>query len=245
MLGGIDEAGRGPVFGPMVVAGVSGLYQETFKELGVRDSKLLPEPKRAALAKEIRALARRVEVLTISAEEIDRRRGDETLNEIEVTMFAIIGRRLKVDELFMDACDVDALRFGRDVARHLGATKNSARIVAEHKADVSYPIVSAASIIAKVRRDFEVAKMALPLEKKLGRPLGSGYAHDASTVRFLEEWVRKFGDLPPGTRRSWDTARVIEARALTKTLDQFDLPSALPVPSLVPRKSPVPTPARR
>ena len=236
MLGGIDEAGRGPVFGPMVVAGVSGLYQETFKELGVKDSKLLVEPKRAALAKEIRALARRVEVLTISAEEIDRRRREETMNEIEVSMFAIIGRRLKVEELFMDACDVNALRFGRDVARHLGATANQARIVAEHKADATYPIVSAASIIAKVRRDHEVAKMALPLEKKLGMPLGSGYSHDVVTTRFLEEWVRRFGELPPGTRLSWDTARIVEARALTKTLDHFAGPTTIPVASIAPRK---------
>lgn len=224
LLGGIDEAGRGPVFGPLVVAGVSGVDQDVFRSLGVRDSKQLTEPKRAALAKEIRRAARRVEVVVIGAEEIDLRRANETLNEIEVAAFAYVARRLKVVELFVDAADVDAPRFGRLIQNHLGSTADVRRIVSEHRADATYPVVSAASIIAKVRRDHEVAKMAIPLERKLGLPLGSGYPHDALTIRFLEEWMRRMGAFPAGTRRGWDTARMIEARVKTRTLDSFDGP---------------------
>jgi ribonuclease HII len=226
----------------MVVGGVSGLYQETFKDLGVKDSKLLSETKRNLLGTEIRRVARRVELLPISADEIDRRRRDETMNTIEVSMFAIVARRLRADELFLDAADVDAARFGRRVGSHLAATTSVPRIVSEHKADLHHPIVSAASIVAKVRRDFEVARLALPLEKKLGLPMGSGYPHDPLTIRFLETWVKRFGSLPPHTRRSWDTARMIEARALTKSLDEFVVPAAVvPMPGS-PRS---PLPARR
>lgn len=230
MLGGIDEAGRGPVFGPLVVAGVSGLDQEAFRALGVKDSKQLSEPKRAALAKEIRKVARRVEVLLIPADEIDARRASETLNEIEVAAFSYIARRLKVVELFVDAADVDAPRFGRLIQHHLGAKTDVRRIVSEHRADAAYPVVSAASIVAKVRRDYEVAKMAIPLEKRLGLPLGSGYPHDPNTVRFLEEWMRRFGEFPAGTRRGWDTARMIETRVKTKPLEAFAEPPTAPAP---------------
>lgn len=224
MIGGIDEAGRGPVFGPLVVAGVSGLDQETFRTLGVRDSKVLSDRQRRELAAEIHRVARRVETIRISADDIDQRRRDETLNEIEVTAFAYVARRLGAQEVFVDAADVDESRFSREIFRHLGTDAGVEKVVAEHKADARYPVVSAASIIAKVRRDQEVARMALPLEKKLGLPFGSGYPHDAATIRFMETYLQRFGTLPAGTRRSWDTARAIEARYRTPRLERFATP---------------------
>lgn len=78
------------------------------------------------------------------------------------------------------------------------------KVVSEHKADDTYPVVGAASIVAKVARDAAVAELARKLEPRLGIPLGSGY-HDPHTDRFLRAW--EFGDLPDGTRRSWASAR--------------------------------------
>lgn len=221
VIGGIDEAGRGPVFGPMVVAGVSGTNQQLFRDLGVRDSKVLSPEKRTRLAREIEEVARKVETILIDSADIDQRRDDETLNEIEVSAFAVIARRLNVLELFVDAVDVIAPRFGRDILRHLGPEAGLMRIVAEHKADVTYPVVSAASIIAKVQRDREVARMGRPLEKEIGLPVGSGYATDPITIRFLEAYYAQRHTLPVGTRLSWDTARALESRFKTRKLEEF------------------------
>lgn len=230
MLGGIDEAGRGPVFGPLVVAGVSGPDQESFRDLGVRDSKVLSPVHRRRLSQEIERVARRVESVIVPAEEIDRRRSDETLNEIEVSAFAWIARRLGATELFVDAADVNASRFGVEIMRHLRPETEVSKLVAEHKADARYPVVSAASIIAKVRRDEEVARMAAPLERELGQPFGSGYPSDPVTIAFLERYHLQNGRLPLGTRTSWETARTIVARSRTRPLDRFGPPFVTPGP---------------
>jgi len=221
VIGGIDEAGRGPVFGPMVVAGVSGTDQKSFRDLGVKDSKVLSPERRTRLARDIEEVARRVETIHIDSSGIDQRRGDETLNEIEVSAFAVIARRLNVLELFVDAADVIAPRFGRDILRHLGPEAGVMRIVAEHRADSTYPIVSAASIIAKVQRDREVARLARPLEKEIGLPLGSGYAADPVTMKFLETYYQRRSTLPAGTRLSWATARGLESRLKSRKLEEF------------------------
>ncbi|HLE48381.1 MAG TPA: ribonuclease HII [Candidatus Thermoplasmatota archaeon] len=221
MIGGIDEAGRGPVFGPMVVAGVSGADQETFRALGVKDSKLLAPERRTRLARDIEGVARRIESVHIDAMDIDQRRADETLNEIEVSAFAVIARKLGVPELFVDAADVVAPRFGRDILRHLGPEAGVVRIVAEHRADSTYPVVSAASIIAKVQRDREVARLGRPLEKEIGLPVGSGYSTDPVTMTFLEAYFQRRRTLPAGTRLSWETARALESRLKTRKLEEF------------------------
>lgn len=223
VLVGIDEAGRGPVFGPLVVAGVSGDNQEAFRALGVRDSKLLAAARRRELVPEICRVATKVVTVVVSADDIDGRRtaGEENLNEIEVVAFGRIAKRLAGDELFLDAADVNAERFGKLVAAKVGRRSPYTRIVSEHRGDLTYPIVSAASIIAKVRRDREVRRLARPLEKELGLPFGSGYSHDETTRAFLEQYRRTFGKFPAGTRWSWDTVRRLESRVLTRRLEDF------------------------
>ena len=80
-------------------------------------------------------------------------------------------------------------------------------IKSEHKADLNYPVVSAASIIAKVERDNEIKKLA----EKYGA-IGSGYPGDEVTVKFLKNWMEENNSLPDFARNSWDTSR----RALDK-----------------------------
>ena len=94
-------------------------------------------------------------------------------------------------------------------------------IISKHKADDIYPVVSAASILAKTRRDEEVQKIADELEKKLNLPLGSGYPADTITQKFLRQWVKIYGKLPPHTRHSWKTAINILKENSTKKLDEF------------------------
>jgi ribonuclease HII len=81
-------------------------------------------------------------------------------------------------------------------------------VVAEHRADKNHLVVAAASILAKVERDRSVRE----IEKSLGLKIGSGYPSDPATVRFLEEWVKEHGELPPFARKSWKTAERVKAR---------------------------------
>lgn len=226
---GIDEAGRGPVVGPLVVAGVMVEDPAPLAELGCRDSKLVSPAKREFIARTLRNdPGVRIEVRVITADVLDAERQSRGLNQIESDRFRDIALAFKPDLLYVDACDTDPKRFGREVARGLG---RKTKVVSEHKADDSYPVVGAASIIAKVTRDAAISELARRLERKLEMPLGSGYAHDERTRLFLAAWLAKFGDLPEGTRRSWQTVKdMLAPRAAS--LDEFVAPRpGLPLPT--------------
>ncbi|MGQ9460563.1 MAG: ribonuclease HII, partial [Candidatus Bathyarchaeaceae archaeon] len=82
------------------------------------------------------------------------------------------------------------------------------QIISEHKADAKYPIVSAASILAKVERD----KVISELRDKHGN-IGCGYVTDSNTIKFLEDWIRKFGSYPDFVRSSWKPAKKLKTKA--------------------------------
>ncbi len=216
MICGVDEAGRGPVLGPMVVAAVKVKSDRALRRLKVKDSKLLTRQKREELAPKIREVSE-VEVTVITAEEIDLYREDESLNRLEARYFAALIDKLSPDRVFVDAADVVEERFGRMVCAGLRCRPE---MVCEHKADVRYPVVSAASIIAKTTRDALIDD----IQSELGVPIGSGYAHDETTRAFLERWIRDNGDFPPHTRRSWRTAKEIYSLSkVAKLTDWMEL----------------------
>ena len=217
-LAGIDEAGRGPVVGPLVVAGVAVPDPMVLKKIGCTDSKALTPGKREMMDRKIRGLPEvRVEVRVITPEVLDAERSRRTLNGIEVQRFQEIALALQAPTVVVDAADVDARRFGRQVASKLPAHMV---VVSEHKADENHIVVGAASIVAKVARDAAIAELARRLERRLAMPLGSGYAHDPNTQAFLRAWHERFGDLPEGTRQSWATIKAMLAPQPT-SLDQF------------------------
>lgn len=213
---GIDEAGRGPVVGPLVVGLVQG-DPETFRRMGVKDSKLLTPKRRLELAEGIRAKAERVEVVETSAAELDERMGRASLNRVEVECFAELGRRVDAPTYYLDACDTNPVRFGNAFLALL-LREPPPRVVSEHRADLRYPLVGAASIVAKVRRDDVVARIAERLEPEVGLPLGSGYTHDERTRRFLQRYLELNGRLPPEARAQWATSRQLLARRRQTTL---------------------------
>jgi len=88
--------------------------------------------------------------------------------------------------------------------------------VAENFADRKYPVVSAASIIAKVERDKEIKK----LHKKYGF-FGSGYTSDERTIRFLKDWIKKNKEFPDIVRKTWVTAEELKKLKEQKKLDGF------------------------
>ncbi len=205
-LAGIDEAGRGPVIGPMVIAAV--VVDEDnvpkLEELGVRDSKKLSPKRREGLFDEIIKLLDDYVILELWPGEIDSREG--TLNEFEVDNFvkSLNSLKIKPDVVYIDAADVKEERFGEDIRKRLDF---EAEIVAEHKADDKFVPVSAASILAKVTRDRAIER----LKEQYGE-IGSGYPSDPRTRAFLEEYYRQHGEFPPIVRRSWKTLRKIEEK---------------------------------
>ena len=218
MICGVDEAGRGPVIGPLVVAGVTFENDLELIKNNVRDSKKITQNRRNILAKKIKEISTNYEILVISASDIDDMRKVMTLNEIEVNAFSKVIQKLKAEICYVDAADVNESRFSKDILSKLSFKP---KIISKHKADDIYPIVGAASILAKTKRDKEVYKIEQDLKKKLNLPLGSGYPADPITQKFLKEWVHNFGRLPPHTRHSWKTAQKILKESNIKKLDKF------------------------
>jgi ribonuclease HII len=211
LIAGVDEAGRGPVIGPLVIAGVSIDENDLPKlvDLGVKDSKLLSPQRREKLSSQIRKVALNCHIVWLSPAEIDRvvesKRKLHKLNRLEAVTMAKVIAVLKPDVVYVDASDILADRFGEHIAENLSF---SPKIISEHKADIKYPIVSAASIVAKVKRD----KVISQLQKKHGN-IGCGYPSDPNTIKFLEYCIRNFGSYPDFVRKSWKTAKRIKGEA--------------------------------
>jgi ribonuclease HII len=203
LVGGADEAGRGCLVGPLVIAGVSATRSgvRELKELGVRDSKALSSRRREILYTEILKVCSHTYWAHIEPAEIDTvvRTGKKyrKLNYLEALYFAKVIDQLDASRVTVDACDSVPRRFKENVCDNL---KTRCSVRALHKADRDYPIVSAASIIAKVERDREVEK----LRRKHG-DFGSGYPSDPSTRVFFIERMRKGEPLPEYARKSWKT----------------------------------------
>ncbi len=214
MIAGADEAGRGPVFGPMVLCGVllDELMLKELKAAGVRDSKLLTPRRRESLAELIAQKAARYEIIELAPAEIDESRLNKkiNLNELEAMNFAQILDRLRPEIAYVDSTDPNPAMFKERIQRYL---RTKPKLVVENFADRRYVIVAAASIVAKVRRDQRVAE----LRERYG-DLGSGYSSDPRTIAFLKRWVREHGKLPEFARRSWETAQRIEGEAKQKKL---------------------------
>ncbi|MFX1560712.1 MAG: ribonuclease HII [Promethearchaeota archaeon] len=219
-VAGIDEAGRGPMIGPMVICGVliDSEKLPKLEQIGVKDSKTLSHSRRLKLKEKIEKVATKIEIRSVSAADIDRLRKRTTLNEIEITEFVAIAKKLKPQELYLDAADVKANRFGEKVGNLSGLVVKGSVIISEHKADEKYPVVSAASIVAKVERDRVIAGY----HRKYG-DFGSGYPSDPKTVDFVTNLVRNNQKLPPIVRKSWDSVRKIMENESTEqsTLDSL------------------------
>ena len=214
---GVDDAGRGPVIGPLVIAGVvvdeSKLDQ--LKKLGVKDSKMLTASTRSRLFKEIPEIVDECHVVELSAGDLDkivnRAPKFQRLNLMEAKAMAQVIEKLKPDIAYVDSSDTRTERFKNNILDCLSSTP---RIVSEHKADINYPVVSAASIMAKVHRDGRIEE----IKREYGE-VGSGYAHDPATRKFLKDYYRRKGDFPPIVRRSWKTLAYIIADLTQTSLD--------------------------
>ena len=213
MICGVDEAGKGPVMGPMVVAAVSVENAKLIEKLGFKDSKLLSSQRRLELFNLIKQNYS-YEIEIINVEEIDEYRMKNQLNLLNRKAFEKVISRLNPKVAYVDAADVNEERFGREIKINL-TNPNDTDVISMHKADSMIPVVAAASIIAKQTRELEIKK----LKKEIG-DFGSGYPSDERTIKFLKSYFHDNSRWPPGTRKSWKTIERI--RPVVKLSDFGD-----------------------
>ncbi len=208
---GIDDAGRGPIIGPMVLAGVLADERqiEILKQLGAKDSKLLTPRRRDYLAKRINSFIYDSCIVRIYPTEIDNSlNGGTNLNKVEAIKAAEIinslmkkvnDMKLQEVEIIIDCPSPNRVSWKNYVLKYV---KDTAKINmrCEHKADVNHAIVSAASILAKVTRDEEVEK----LKKKYDIECGSGYPSDPLCKKFMKEHGDEYAKLGI-VRKTWAT----------------------------------------
>jgi len=216
---GIDDAGRGPVIGPMILAGCL-LNKETekeLKELGVKDSKQLTAKRREFLAEKIREKAETFEIVITKPLEIDEKMNKGiNLNSIEAIKTAQIINKINKGynkiKVVVDCPSVNITTW-QDFLKTKIKNLRNLEISCEHKADRNHVSVSAASILAKSTREKEMDK----LKKIYGNEIGSGYTSDATTIKFLEKQGAKYKD--SGIfRKTWITWKKIFSDSKQKKL---------------------------
>jgi ribonuclease HII len=211
MICGVDEAGKGPVIGPLVVAAVKVSNAKDIENLGFKDSKLLSKKKRKELAKLIKdRFDYAVEI--IEPEIVDKYRRQNKMNQLNREAFERVISKLNPNVAYVDAADVNEKRFGDEIKKGL-KNQNDTDVISMHKADAKIPVVAAASIIAKETREREIAR----IRAKIG-DFGSGYPADEKTIKFLKSFYSDKGKWPEGTRKSWKTLDRIRP---VKTLEEF------------------------
>ena len=201
LICGVDDAGRGSLLGPLVIAGVSVKKSKIRKlsAMGVRDSKKLTPLAREKLYKKIIDFVDDYYVARIHPRTIDRNVIQHKLNFLEAKYMAKVISKLKPTVSYVDSCDVNPLRFGKEISR----LSNNSKIRSYHHADSRFVIVSAASILAKVNRDRAIAKL------RKNHDLGSGYPSDSKTINFVADWISKEQEIPSFVRKSWKPVQTL------------------------------------
>ena len=204
LIGGVDEAGRGSVIGPLVVAGISigknGISR--LHKLGIRDSKTLTPTARANFFGNIIQFANSLYVSKIHCHEVDSYVFFNGLNELEAIGMAEVINNIHATKVYVDACDINLERFKNSIKKYLWTPKP--KIYCLHHADCSNVVVSAASIVAKIIRDNEVQRI-----RKVYHDIGSGYPSDKKTMFFIKKWVTRYKAAPHFARKSWRPLRIM------------------------------------
>ncbi len=194
---GIDEAGRGPLLGPMVLAGlcIDKSDLPLFKALEVQDSKLFAKnattlKRRAALAAKLKADFQH-QIIVVDAIEIDHFvASGPGLNVLEQIKAQELIQALPAQEVILDGATLfrPLIRPGVKAINH---------------ADRDFFVVAGASILAKETRDQQLAKLLEPFQAEYGPIAGGGYAN-GQTLKFVRWYLRQKGELPPFYRKSYN-----------------------------------------
>lgn len=209
---GIDEAGRGPVLGSMFVAGIATPEPDMLPE-GVADSKTVPPETRERLVDAMEADNRiDTAVIEVTVDEIDTCR---SITERTARATAEIIDRLTEasSRITVDTGEADTDKYRNRIIRHSQAEYDIDVLV---EADVTVPVVSAASLLAKAYREHHVDSL-----RATYGAIGSGYPADPTTRSFLADYVVEHGELPACARGTWQTSRDIIEASAQATVDEF------------------------
>ena len=216
MVVGADEAGKGPVLGPMVAGAVRADPADL--PPGLADSKKLSPARREELAEKVREHPEiRVATAAIQPPRIDAPETDMNSLGVEAQAEAVAAIAKPGDDVVADAADTDESRFGRRLRDAVEAAGTAVDVTAEHGADETHAVVSAASVVAKVERD----RLLADIDAEYDREVGSGYPSDSTTREFLADYVEEHGDLPTCARRTWSTCEDVLAAAEQSGLSDF------------------------
>ncbi len=196
---GIDEAGRGPVIGPLIIAGVLINKKDIIKleKIGATDSKLVSQKQRELISAEVKKKFD-WKIIEVKPSEIDEAIDGSVelnLNWLEARKCAEIINSFDVDEVYIDCPSPNIKAYTNYLKKLLN---KEVKLIVEHKADVKYVVVGAASILAKVVREVEVKK----IEKKVGESIGTGYPSNPICQEFLKNNWDKYPNI---FRKSWVT----------------------------------------
>jgi len=213
---GIDEAGRGPVIGPLVICGtlIETKQKNKLKKLGIKDSKLLSPKKREEIYEQIKDSVEH-EVIAIKPDEIDKSVSKNELNKLEAKHSGIIVEKLRASTAILDCPTANKLGYSKDVREFMNKD-NKCKLICEFKADLNYIEVACASIIAKVTRDNIIKEM----HKEYG-DFGSGYPSDPKTKEFVSKNYKKYKDEPELFRKQWQTYKDAVEKNKQKSLGDF------------------------
>lgn len=187
--------------------------EEKLRKIGVKDSKMLKPHQREKLYPLIKKIAKDYVALKISAREIDEMMRTRNLNIIEAEKMAQIIKTLGADTAYVDTPQASTEKFK---AILLNLAKNHTKIIAENYCDETYPVYSAASIIAKVERDAEVEK----IKKIVDFDFGVGYSHDQRSIEFVKKCLKDKKCLEY-IRHSWVTVDGLKSKKEQKSLREY------------------------
>ncbi|MDD3244560.1 MAG: ribonuclease HII [Candidatus ainarchaeum sp.] len=220
IIAGIDEAGRGCVLGPMVLAicAIDEKKDGFFRDIGVKDSKLLSKQKREDLFSVIEQNCIEYKIIVVPAEELNVLMDGYSLNEIEAQKVVDLLKAIKsADKVILDSPDTIAEKYTKRVRSILKKEDNKKfdklDILSEHKADYKYMSVACASILAKVTRD----KL---MNNLVGFEL-SGYSSDPKTIDYLKNYFLEHKKFPEFTRLKWKTVDNIVKDLYQKKISWF------------------------
>jgi ribonuclease HII len=211
VIAGIDEAGRGSVIGPLVVAGVSLKKSklDLLADLGLKSSKMLSRKTRANLFGQIIDSVDSICVLILSTNDIDSSVFLRGLNKLEAEAMAEVINNIQPDNVYVDCCDVNPIRYKNYLKKYINY--KYCKLYSFHHADELHIVVSAASIIAKIVRDAQIYEI-----RKSHCNIGSGYPSDKLTMRFIRNYIRRSGDTPTFVRKSWKPVKIMLNESIEK-----------------------------
>jgi ribonuclease HII len=190
--------------------------EEHLRKIGVKDSKKLTPKRREELAPKIEEIAKSVLVMRVQPCRIDKLRSEGVnLDRIEAIKMAEIISMSNADSIYVDSLTHNPKKFMGVIMEHLNDKKPEMNV--ENYADETYPVVSAASIVAKVERDAAIQE----IKEKVKFDFGVGYSHDERTVKFVEGLIRSRKPLPSFVRQSWITTQLLKEASWQRRLKEF------------------------